>query len=168
MLTANGKHWLKYVGNMNQSVGGTSWIMTSGSPIDYYQYTVDQVRSYMGNSGVLPTPSTEVAPGTGSQWGKWIGLGTGNTAESSSDYCLDSFTNALTYVTGVASNQNGLTNLTATFENNTSSNVVIKEIGVYLDMSGWSFMMARKVLSSPVTVAPGATKSFTARIDIDL
>lgn len=167
MLTENGKRWVKYIGNMNQGVGGTTWKQTSGNDIDYYQYTVDLVRAQMGNNQVSTPRTTEVPPGTDSNTGKWIGIGTGDTAESANDYCLDNFI-ALTYIGGSANNQNGLTNVTMTYQNNTSSSVTIKEVGLYLDMSGWSFLMARKVLANPITIPVGQSRAFTVHIDIGL
>ena len=163
MLTENGKKWVKYIGNTN--LGASTYKKTDGNDSDFYQYTPDNIRAHMGNTNYNTPPTSEAYVG-GSEWGKWIGIGTGDTAESASDYCLDNFV-SLTFVSASASNVMGLTNLTMTYQNDTHASVTIKEVGLYLTMSGWQFLFARKVLSTPITIPVGQSRAFTVHIDIN-
>jgi hypothetical protein len=163
MLTENGKKWVKYIGNTG--LGASTYKKTDGNNSDFYQFTPDNIRSYMGNTNYNTPPTSETYAG-GSEWGKWIGIGTGDTTESASDYCLDNFV-SLTFVSASASNVMGLTNLTMTYQNDTQASVTIKEVGLYLTMSGWQFLFARKVLSTPITIPVGQSRAFTVHIDIN-
>lgn len=166
MLTENGRKYVENIGcSANSNPAGTNWLRTSGSYIDFYQYTVPTMRNYFGDSSVA-TPHEESPAGTESLWGKWIGIGTGDTAETANDYCLDNFVQ-LTYISGSATNTNGIVNITQTFQNDTQSSVTIKEVGLYLDMAGWTFLYARKVLDAPVTIPVGQSRAFTVHIDIN-
>lgn len=108
----------------------------------------------------------------------YLEVGFGDTAVTSDDYNLadSNATNPkLTCVASGKNNPNGadLINTFANFRNDGASNVVVKEIGVVGHIASSSSasvsnvaLMYRKVLDTPVTIAPGETYNFNYRIRI--
>ena len=103
----------------------------------------------------------------------WIELGFGDTAEDYDNYNLadSNYSNAkLTGLTmsAVSKGNKELFNVIGSFRNNTANNVVVKEIGWICSPhnagSGAALaylgLLTRKVLDTPITMAPGDTYSF--------
>ena len=127
--------------------------------------------------GVFSTSQTRITSTSNRQLrfnGFVLFVGTGETAESATDYQLDtpvelSVTNAS--CTHTAYNQ---TLVTRTFQNNTANAVTVKEVGLYLFAHQGSstetdfyptVMLGRKVLDVPVTLEVGDTYTFTYNLD---
>ena len=76
-------------------------------------------------------------------------------------------------VSNVTKTGDDIISMAGIFRNNGSENVVVKEIGLYAIVCPSSYptvsmngLIARTVLSTPVTIAPGEQYSFTYRITI--
>lgn len=97
-----------------------------------------------------------------------IFIGTGDTAVTASDYCLDSALNIDVAGAGCTTADTGIVTTTRTFENNTGNDVEIKEMGLYLFTpvgEGAQYMkpiimIGRKVLTNPVTIPVGEQRTF--------
>ena len=107
-------------------------------------------------------------------------VGTGTTEPTADDYCLESEDSALTYVSGSASGNytdknlsmgGSLKTVVATFINNTTEAVTIKEVGFFVNYAdsynldgtnktSRNFLMAREVID-PVEIGAGETYTFT-------
>ena len=109
-------------------------------------------------------------------YGAYIEVGFGDTPESVTDYNLaDSNKDnpKLTYVAGGknAAIQGDINNLYANFRNDSGTNVTVREVGIVGNGVGNSSgdfsemcLFFRKVLETPVTIAPGETYSFSYRV----
>lgn len=100
-----------------------------------------------------------------------IFVGTGDTTVTADDYKLDTPITLSVTSAQCTQNSDGSTVTLRTFTNNTSENVIIKEIGLYLfrytkDGATPIIMLGRKVLSTPVTIPVGASYTFTWTIDL--
>ena len=101
-----------------------------------------------------------------------IFVGKGDTEPTFTDYALVSKATELTWLSGgmTVDSNNTLWSLTSTFKNNTESPVVIKEVamGWYHNSTsdGYGILIARSLLETPVTIAPGETYAFTYNIEV--
>ena len=110
----------------------------------------------------------------------FVDVGFDNTAESPSDYCLGD-SNFLSPKLTCASvginthNDRELFSAYANFTNNSDSNVTVREVGVYgypgynpnsSMTSADTVLFFRKVLDTPVVIAPYETYSFTYRLRV--
>lgn len=96
-------------------------------------------------------------------------LGTGNTEPTSSDYALDSditsSIGSLNVTTSVGGDSGLVTNIVISGINTTASEIVIKELGIYINsaftMDGTSYdvLIVRELLEQPLAVPAG--KGFT-------
>ena len=97
-------------------------------------------------------------------------VGTGDTAVTADDYKLDTPITLAVTGAGCYHKADGTTVITRTFQNNTESEVTIKELGLYMfRCSGTStpiVMLGRKVLTTPVVIPVGASYTFTWTIDL--
>lgn len=99
-------------------------------------------------------------------------VGSGLTTPTAEDYKLE---NALTLnVLGASCrHDDNITTTMRTFQNTTSENVTINELGLYLFKTTSSsdsknlIMIARKLLEAPVTLAPNETYTFTYQIKFE-
>lgn len=106
-----------------------------------------------------------------------IYTGGGNTLPTESDYKLENpYTDVqMISLTGSTYNSTLYTvelykTYTATLENKASVNRTISEVGLLIGLPSTSndkvkLLMAREILDTPITLEPGATKTFTFRID---
>ena len=113
---------------------------------------------------------------TNTQMGRYVDVGFGNTAPTSSDYKLEDSnacdTPTLTWISSIEARQYpSLRSVTSVYRNDTGSNVVVKEIGMVTHGNGasnnaYNALLTRTVLDSPITVAPGEVKAFTITLDV--
>ena len=109
----------------------------------------------------------------------WVEVGFGNTAETPNDYCMDEenyYSNKLTVTaSGVASHSDReFFSIYAIFRNDGNEDVVVKEVGVEGNPTkGYNagyhasnVLLMRKVLDTPLTIAPGESYSFNYRLRI--
>lgn len=113
--------------------------------------------------------STSISPGNFNFTGCQIYLGTGNVTPTIDDYKLSG-----ELVTGLTSQEKSTTanNNSITFSaiatNNTESPVTIKEIGLggyYTGSTPFVVLLTRDVLTTPVTLNVGDSKTFSITID---
>lgn len=102
----------------------------------------------------------------------YIDVGTGDTEPTKEDFKLESPQSGLTCL-GITRPQdlqygsNIIMRFSGTFENQGSSPVTVKEIGVFTgNRYAGPFLLARSVLSTPVTIEPGEAYTFTYSIEI--
>ena len=96
-----------------------------------------------------------------------IFLGSGNTAVTASDYCLDTPLNLTVTGASCSTSAGGVVTTIRTFENNTGSDVSVSEYGLYLfknkdtnEVSYPVILLGRKVLSSPIVIPNGEQRTF--------
>ena len=95
-------------------------------------------------------------------------LGSGNTAVTASDYCLDTPLNLTVAGAACSTSAGGVVTTIRTFENNTGSDVSVSEYGLYLFKSKNGndnvtypvILLGRKVLSSPIVIPNGEQRTF--------
>ena len=153
MLTKNGKAMLK-INNDTSRSSSMTLINTSGTNVtaqDSNNHAVSQLFS-----------RAELA------------VGTGSTVPSSSDYSITNEDAGLTTVTKTGTNdsatpsytQDYIANFSKTYRNDTESDITINEVAIVtkpLDIYGnpqFEVVIARDVLSTPVTIAPGEAYTF--------
>lgn len=98
-------------------------------------------------------------------------VGSGNTAVTANDYCLDTPVTLNVVAASCTTNASGLVTVLRTFENNTGSSVTINEIGLYVfayfPATAPVVMIGRKVLSTPVTIPNGEQRTFEYIVDMN-
>ena len=107
---------------------------------------------------------------SGNIWQLSLDIGSGNTAATENDYCLESpidlSFSSKSYNTPILDENNNIigSQLSVTYINNTASEVTIREIGAYLRAyfnSGGSnydwFLIERTVLETPIVVPVNGT-----------
>ena len=103
-------------------------------------------------------------------------VGTGDTPVTANDYCLAEAKELQVTGASCTHTENETTLVTRSFINNTSEDVTIKEVGLYVfhDFNGvtnsnyyqYIVMIGRIVLDTPVTMAVGEGYTFTYIIDM--
>ncbi len=136
-----------------------------------YGFSTSQAQSIIAFcGGYMADPTTAY----GSLGGgiSLLNVGFGDTPETAGDYILADGNDANPLLKVVARSKNvaalgEICNVYVNVRNDGSSNVTVKEIGLYGNptysgSSGGSntCLLARKVLETPVTIAPGETYSF--------
>lgn len=104
-------------------------------------------------------------------------VGTGNTAATKDDYKLVSQVELESGVDSATMDaEHGMLRVVREFINNTGSNVIITEVGMYnvsisrTSSSAWTvhtFLIGREVLSESVTIEPGKSCTFTFTVDMN-
>lgn len=108
-----------------------------------------------------------------SSYGVNIKVGTGNTEATEDDYDLDNVNSDIicdSIVSGLTSNNTKT--YTATFSNPTANDIQVKEMGLYAGLSIYNgsstsnnyVLLDRTVLSTPITIPAGESKSITYEI----
>ena len=156
MLTGNGKALLK----INRSSDRASNLPLTLKKIDGAAITISSDASSL-ISNILSNMNLKV--------------GTGSTEPTKDDYTLTNADAGLTVVSsngtntndGASYEQNYVAIFTKTYANNTDQDVVVSEVGVYSGYSyggtQYTYLFTRDAFD-PVTIAPGETYTFTARI----
>ena len=162
----------KYL-NLSQTMGMTGEIKSTGGTV-YNSSSMDypQIIGLKSNCNICTSgtnyDSTDIPIGNFAFTGCQIYLGTGNVTPTIDDYKLSG-----ELVTGLTSqSQNtSATNNSITFSaiatNNTDAPVTIKEIGLggYYNSPDCAFLLTRDVLTTPVTLNTGDSKTFSITID---
>ena len=110
-----------------------------------------------------------------------IVVGSGSTAPALSDYSIENEINGLSLISFAYPNRDStatyvfgendvLLSATATFKNETASDIEVKEIAFYgfWSSSNWGdnkyYMIAREVLETPVIIEPNKTYAFSITV----
>lgn len=97
-----------------------------------------------------------------------IKVGTGTTPPTTNDYEIQNEATGITCDAASTGFTSSLTKTyTATFSNSTASNVNITELGLFItDYNSKTFLLDRTVLSTPITIPAGQSKSITYEIEL--
>lgn len=103
---------------------------------------------------------------SGTENSSWLVVGTGTGTVSESDYCLFSQDATCTCVSASSSTTGNLTKeYTATFQNNSESNVTITETGIVGNIYIWNalydVLLEHTLLETPVIIPAGETRTIT-------
>lgn len=103
---------------------------------------------------------------SGTENSSWLIIGTGTGTVSESNYCLFNQDSTCTCVSASSSTTSNLTKeYTATFQNNSESNVTITETGivanVYIYNNMYTVLLDHTLLDTPVTIPAGETRTIT-------
>lgn len=103
---------------------------------------------------------------SGTNNSSWLVIGTGTGAVSENDYCLFNEASNCTCVSAASSTTSNLTkSYTATFQNNSESDVTITETGivgyVYIYNNYFTILLEHTLLETPVIIPAGETRTIT-------
>lgn len=135
-----------------------------------YDRKVTTVKKIDGNDGILYSNSNS--------YGVFLTnlklyVGSGTTAETIDDYCLESQINTLDMISSTGTNSNNpsyidgyINTFTSTFKNSTNDDIIVNEIGIIGKeiTYGVEALIYREVLETPITIAPNTTKAFSVTI----
>lgn len=167
-LTNNSRNSHQFAGAV-RSFNYDTTIRSNGNINEQEKYTWDEVAAAPSGGPSNTQPDHEGANGF------TLFIGTGDTAVSSSDYCLNS--PIALEVQAAACTVQGEYNekivTSRTFRNNTEAEVTIKEVGLYIFQTkiGRScqqphVMIGRKVLETPVVIPVNDSYTFNYTIDM--
>lgn len=99
----------------------------------------------------------------------YIAVGTNDTPVAASDYAIDTPSGvSIVYRNDIGLTSNQFRNVVCTYKNDNAESVTIKEMGLYLQFrygsstsNKASALMFRKVLDTPIVMAPGEQRAFT-------
>lgn len=96
----------------------------------------------------------------------WLIIGTGTGTVSENDYCLFNQDSNCTCVSAASSTTSNLTkSYTATFQNNSESDVTITETGVvgncWIYNNWYTMLLEHTLLETPVIIPAGGTRTIT-------
>lgn len=102
----------------------------------------------------------------GTNASSWLIIGTGTGTVSENDYCLFNQDSNCTCVSAASSTTSNLTkSYTATFQNNSESDVIITETGVagkiWLTDDMFTMLLEHTLLETPVIIPAGGTRTIT-------
>lgn len=102
----------------------------------------------------------------GTNYSSWLIIGTGTGTVSENDYCLFNQDSNCTCVSAASSTTSNLTkSYTATFQNNSESDVTITETGVagqcWLYNDYFTVLLEHTLLETPVIIPAGETRTIT-------
>lgn len=140
-------------------------------------YTLNETYALLalcGRDAVSPGAALSLPYG-----GACVVVGFGDTAEAPDDYGLadGNYNNVRLAVANYGKNSyvaGDIISIYAGYTNNTGSNVTVKEVGIIGNPTGNSqasggnnvCLLFRKVLETPVTIAPGETYIFSYRVKL--
>lgn len=130
-----------------------------------------------GNISIVSYPTTG-GWYDNTSYGRYVDVGFGNTSVTKDDYKLANSNTidnrTLTWIASQLTNVTpSITTAITTYRNDTSTDVVVTELGIVIkNINGATrpnnnYLLARKVLDTPITVPAGATMAFTYSIDMD-
>ena len=102
--------------------------------------------------------------------GVFIAYGKGTNTATSNDYNLESEITGLTLLgNSVSITDNGYT-VASSIKNTSNENIIVKELGIFETSKseygvGNTFMLARNVLETPITINQNEIKTFTVTIN---
>jgi hypothetical protein len=142
------------MGNIVSNSSSSSVLYSTGTSNHSVDYTTPNTSNYLGG---LQTPQLIV--------------GTGATTPTLADYKLANYIYVPT-TSGTQTNSNAHLTTVQTFQNIGSSSVTINEVGLIIrsDDNNNDYpqvLLTRSVLTTPVTIDAGASKTFTVDIDIN-
>lgn len=146
------------------SFGSINLVNTSGSNVSIYEKQYDNSDAGF-RVNVFVNALNHLAKESSYGYST-IKVGTGTTTPTQNDYGMQ---NEATGITCDAASTGFTSNLTktytATFSNSTASDINITELGLFVqDYNENDFLLDRTVLSTPITIPAGQSKSITYEI----
>lgn len=167
------KNFMSAITHVLQSISKTSnYIVTSGDLIT--STSTSPLRIISSNTGITNYTTTDI-PTYSSADGIALLIGSGTTAPSSSDYTLEKIITSYTvsgqstYVPASSATYDDVfLTITRVVKNETENSFTVSELGCFICNSTTSntMLIAREVLDTPVTIAPGDSYSFTMTIGL--
>lgn len=146
-----------------------NWYGFLSSGMNKTDYSLKSITNYTTTVSAGSTNSSHLTlsqfltNGTATKF--FIGLGSGVTEPTESDFRLSSAITGLTLVGSTKFNRNDTSILTvvSVYKNNTGHDVTVNEIGLmYSDTTDeTTYLLGREVLDSSVTIKAGETYTFT-------
>lgn len=102
--------------------------------------------------------------------GVFIAYGKGNNTATSNDYNLEDEITDLTLLGNSVSITNNGYAVTSSIKNTLGGSITVKELGIFETSKSeygdrYTFMLARNVLETPITIMPNEIKTFTVTIN---
>lgn len=168
MFTKNFKN-LMVLNLLNATSNKTSFDIDTTVYPTYYDIegTERNMDNSVWNCGAFVSAlSDTLKTSSGTQNSSWLIIGTGTGTVSESNYCLFNQDSTCTCVSASSSTTSNLTKeYTATFQNNSESNVTITETGivayVYIYNDMYTVLLDHTLLDTPVTIPAGETRTIT-------
>ena len=152
------------------NIGGNQWavLKSTGGYTDvtaYYNNYISETSTATFNNN-CPTVKTYTGSNIRPLDHISIVVGSGDVAPTYDDYKMGNPLD-LSTVTQSYSTNGGVMTFVKTFKNDSGSEVTVKEVGLFgtPENYGCCVVLTRTVLSSPVTIANGETKTFTVVVD---
>lgn len=169
MFTKNFKN-LMVLNLLNANSNGPNYsIDTTTAPI-YKTISGGELvdrTNYQRNAVSLASALSDTLKTTGgTNASSWLIIGTGTGTVSENDYCLFNQDSNCTCVSAASSTTSNLTkSYTATFQNNSESEVTITETGVagkiWLSNDVFTILLEHTLLETPVIIPAGGTRTIT-------
>lgn len=134
--------------------------LINGSELD------DRTNTERGAVSLASALSDTLKTAGGTSSSSWLIIGTGTGTVSENDYCLFNQDSNCTCVSAASSTTSNLTkSYTATFQNNSESDVTITETGVagkiWLYNDWFTMLLEHTLLETPVIIPAGGTRTIT-------
>lgn len=168
MFTKNFKN-LMVLNLLNETGNGTSFDIDTTVDPTYYDIEgteFNKSNTVYNSSAFVSALSDTLKTSSGTQNSSWLIIGTGTGTVSENDYCLFNQDSTCTCVSASSSTTSNLTKeYTATFQNNSESNVTITETGIvaYVTIGDntHTVLLDHTLLDTPVTIPAGETRTIT-------
>lgn len=169
MFTKNFKNLMVLNLLNSYSTGGDHYVDTTTTPI--YKTIggvrlVDRTNAEKTAVSLASALSDTLKTAGGTNASSWLIIGTGTGTVSENDYCLFNQDSNCTCVSAASSTTGNLTkSYTATFQNNSESDVTITETGVagkiWLTNNWFTMLLEHTLLETPVIIPAGGTRTIT-------
>lgn len=167
MFTKNFKN-LMVLNLLNATASSNNYIIDQTTKSTYY--TIDGTSlAEKGNTARSATALASALSDTlqtagGTNASSWLIIGTGTGTVSENDYCLFNQDSKCTCVSAASSTTSNLTkSYTATFQNNSESDVTITETGIVGDVwiynNFYELLLEHTLLETPVIIPAGETRT---------
>jgi hypothetical protein len=162
---------MHYMSGTNHTKTYKLWNLSNNDPIDRTAQLI--------NPTVLRTPRAWYNYSWSADTGVQIVLGSGDTAVTEDDYKLDTMIDptaaTLEYISGevpVISSAKTIYHINNTLRNASANTLTIREIGLtarlaYSWQSNEAILLAREVLSTPVTMQPNQVLNFAITVNLN-
>lgn len=168
MFTKNFKNLMVLNLLNSYATGGDHYVDTTTTPV-YKTISgeeLDRSNTEHGAVSLASALSDTLKTTGGTDSSSWLIIGTGTGTVSENDYCLFNQDSNCTCVSAASSTTSNLTkSYTATFQNNSESDVTITETGIvgrcWLYNGCYTMLLEHTLLETPVIIPAGGTRTIT-------
>lgn len=169
MFTKNFKNLMVLNLLNTYSSRGDHYVDTTTTPIYKTisgEELVDRTNTEKTAVSLASALSDTLKTAAGTDASSWLIIGTGTGTVSENDYCLFNQDSNCTCVSAASSTTGNLTkSYTATFQNNSESDITITETGVagqcWLYNNYFTMLLEHTLLETPVIIPAGGTRTIT-------